>query len=206
METVMKGLLPGYRVNEYRLVIVPHRDLWEKMMKIKEAFAAAYLDDSTRLGRPYLTIASFSQYAMMEQRILGRLREVAMGHYPFKVEIKNFGSFPAHTIYFDVVSRVPVQALIKSVRSQAQRIMKLNEEHKPFFPASPHLTLASRLKPWQYEKGWEEFRHRNFSGRFVAASMSVLRRAAGEEKFRAIADFEFQNLPVSIRQGELFNW
>lgn len=127
-----------------------------------------------------------------------------MSFPPFKVELKDFGSFPSHAIYINVASRLPVQNLVKEVRSQAQRLMKLNDENKPHFMLEPHLTIARKLKPWQYEKGWLEYNTKSFSGRFIADSMTLLRRPVGELRYSTIARFEFQNLPVSTRQGELF--
>ena len=82
--------------------------------------------------------------------------------------------------------------------------MKLNEDNKPHFIMEPHLTIARKLKPWQYEKGWLEYSHKSFTGRFIADGMILLRRPSGEVKYHAVRRFEFENLPVSIKQGELF--
>jgi hypothetical protein len=82
--------------------------------------------------------------------------------------------------------------------------MKLNEEHKPYFILDPHFTIASKLLPWQYEKGWLEFSHRHFTGKFIADGMILLKRLQGELKYQVVQRFEFQNLPVTIKQGDLF--
>jgi 2'-5' RNA ligase len=68
----------------------------------------------------------------------------------------------------------------------------------------PHLTIARKLKPWQYEKGWLEYSNKHFSGRFIANCMTLLRRPEGEMKYQLVQKFEFQNLPVATKQGELF--
>jgi len=149
-------------------------------------------------------LASFIQYGQTEERILARLNTIAMAQYPFKVELKDFGSFPSHTIYINVVTKLPVQQLIRQVRSDAQRLMKLNEENKPYFNMEPHITIGRKLLPWQYEKGWLEYSNRNFTGRFIADSMLLIKRPVGEGKYQIAKRFEFQNLPVVTRQGELF--
>ena len=147
--------IPGYRVYEYLLVLSPHEELWNKIVKVKEEFAGAYEHESAKWGKPHVTLANFVQYGMMEERLINRLRTVAMSTTPFKVELKDFGSFPAHTIYINILSKVPVQTLIKHVRTEAQRLMKLNDDNKPHFIMEPHLTIARKLQPWQYEKpGW----------------------------------------------------
>jgi 2'-5' RNA ligase len=97
-----------------------------------------------------------------------------------------------------------VQDLVKTIRREGQRLMKLNDDHKPHFILEPHVTIASKLKPWQYEKAWQEYRNKNFTGRFIAGSMVLLKRPADEMKYRVAGRFEFRNMPVATRQGELF--
>jgi 2'-5' RNA ligase len=141
---------------------------------------------------------------MMEDRLLNRLRQVAMGFPAFKVELRDFGSFPTHTIYINVASKLPVQKLVKEVRTETQRLMKLNDDNKPHFIMEPHITIARKLKPWQYEKGWLEYSHKHFTGRFIADSMTLLKRDLGEMKYHSADQFEFQNMPVTTKQGNLF--
>jgi 2'-5' RNA ligase len=203
MKTIV-NTIPGYRVNEYLLVLSPHEELWNRIMKVKEDFAMEYKSDHARWGKPHVTLVNFLQYAMMEERITNRLRTIAMGYPPFKVELKDFGSFPSHTIYINVTSKLPIQNLVKEIRHDGQRLMKLNDDHKPHFILEPHLTIARKLVPWQYEKGWLEYSHKHFTGRFIADKMTLLKRPAGEMKYHLVEKFEFQNMPVTTKQGELF--
>jgi 2'-5' RNA ligase len=149
-------------------------------------------------------MVSFTQYEMFEERIKNRLKKIALGYPPFKVELKDFASFPAHTIHINAVSKLPIQHLVKSIRSETQRLMKLDDENKPYFNLEPHITIASKLKPWQYEKGWLEYSNKHFTGRFIADAMLLLRRSQNEKVWQIVQRFEFQNLPVNIKQGELF--
>jgi 2'-5' RNA ligase len=200
----MVNTIPGYRVYEYLLVLSPHEELWNRIMKVKESFATEYKTDDARWGKPFVTLATFTQYGMKEERILNKLRTVAMGYPPFKVELKDFGSFPSHTIFINVTSKLPVQGLVREIRTDGQRLMKLNDENKPHFIMEPHLTIARKLKPWQYEKGWLEYSNKHFTGRFIADGMVLLKRPVGEMKYHLVQKFEFQNLPVTTKQGELF--
>jgi 2'-5' RNA ligase len=204
MQPDITKTLPGYKVNEYLLVLSPHEELWNKILKVKEEFADKYQSDHVRWSKPQIALVSFVQYEMMEERLINRLKVVGMSYPPFKVELKDFGSFPSHTIYINVTSKVPIQGLVKEVRSEAQRLMKLNDENKPHFILEPHLTIARKLKPWQYEKGWLEYSNKNFTGRFIADAMLLLKRPVGEMKYKTVSRFDFQNLPVLTRQGELF--
>lgn len=203
MEPIMLTL-PGYRVYEYLLVLNPHEELRNRIMQVKKDFYDTYKASTAIGGRPHLSLASFVQYGMMEERIVNRLRAVAMGYPPFKVELKDYGSFPSHTIYINITSKVPVQSLVKSIRTETQRLMKLNDDNKPHFIMEPHLTIARKLQPWQYEKGWLEYSNKHFTGRFIADSMLLLKRPEGEKKYQVVQRFDFQNLPVMTKQGELF--
>ncbi|MBL0357499.1 MAG: 2'-5' RNA ligase family protein [Chitinophagaceae bacterium] len=196
--------MPGYKIYEYLLVLNPHEALRDKIMEVKQHFFDAYKNASAIYGKPHLTLVNFVQYGMMEERLINRLEVLAMGFPPIKVEMKDYGSFPSHTIYINVTSKVPVQNLIKNIRAEAQRLMKLNNDNKPHFIMEPHLTIARKLQPWQYEQGWQEFSHLHFTGRFIADAMLLLRRPVGEQKYQIVKRFEFKNLPVSTVQGDLF--
>jgi len=196
--------MPGYGVFEYMLVVYPHAELGNRVMQVKKEFQEAFQVESGMGGKPNMGLVNFIQYEMMEERLINRLRTVAMGYPPFKVELKDFGSFPSHTIYIGITSKVPVQGLVKQIRSEAQRLMKLNDDNKPHFIMEPHLTIARKLKPWQYEKGWLEYSQKHFAGRFIADSMVLLKRPVGEMKYQVVERFTFQNLPIATRQGQLF--
>ena len=126
-----------------------------------------------------------------------------MGYTPFKVELKNYGSYPSHTIFINIESKHQVQNLIKELRS-AQRLMTINKDQKPHFLDNPNITIARKLLPWQYEKGWMEYSQRHFTGRFIADGMLLLKRRVGDKAYQIVQRFEFMNLPVTTKQGELF--
>ena len=196
--------MPGYRVYEYLLVLNPHEELRNRIMQVKKEFYDVYRASTAIGGKPHVALVNFLQYEMMEERLVNRLKTIAMAYYPIKVELKDYGSFPSHTIYINITSKMPIQNLVKEIRSQAQRLMKLNDDNKPHFIMEPHLTIARKLKPWQYEKGWLEYSNKHFTGRFIADGMLLLKRPAGEMKYQVVGWFGFENLPVATKQGDLF--
>lgn len=196
--------MPGYRINEYQLVLNPHQELAERVMKIKEEFGDKFKTTINRHTKPHVTLVNFLTWSMMEEKLIQRLQSIAMGIAPFKVELKGYGSFPSHSIFINVTSKLPIQNLIAELKD-AQRIMKLNNENKPHFMDEPHIAVARKLKPWQYEQGWLEYSNRNFTSRFIADSMLLLKRNAGEKsRFQIAKRFDFLNLPVTTKQGNLF--
>lgn len=203
MKNVVNSI-PGYKINEYLLVLNPHEDLRSRIMQTKEHFFETYKADTARFGKPHITLANFVQYQMKEERLINRLKTVAMGHHPFKVELKDFGSFPSHTIYINVTSKIPIQNLVERIRTEGQQIMKLGTTDKPRFFMEPYISIARKLQPWQYEKAWLEYSNKHFTGRFIADSMLLLKRPVGTLKYQIVQLLEFQNLPVTTVQGALF--
>ncbi len=204
LKTISSTTIPGYRVYEYLLVLALPEELRYRVVKQKQEFAEKYQVESGVGVKPHLALANFLQYDMMEERLVSRLQTVAMGHPPIKVELRDFGGFPSHTIYINVESKLPIRQLVKSIRHDSQRLMKLNDENKPHFMLDPFLTIARRLKPWQYEQGWLEYSHKTFSGRFIADAMLLLKRPVGEMRYQIVKRLDFMNLPVLTKQGELF--
>jgi len=198
------SLIPSYPLSEYLLVLNPHEELRNKIKKVKQEFYNSYQAPSALGGKPHITLARFTQRGMIEERIINRIKPVAMGYHPIKVELKDYASFPSHTIFINVTTKMPIKNLVKEIKTAAQLLMKLDKDNKPHFIDEPHLTIARKLQPWQFEKGWLEYSHREFTGRFIADSMLLLKRPVGEKAYQILHRFEFQNLPVNTRQGMLF--
>ncbi len=204
MRELTGNILPGYVVYEYQLVLVPHEELREKIAAIRKDFAAAFQLPSQGKSRPHLVLARFVQYELMQERIVNHFKNIAMGFRPFKVELKDFGSFPTHSIYINVTSKVPIQSLVKLVRTNTQRLMKLNNDHKPQFILEPQMIIAGKLLPWQYEKAWLEYSNKHFTARFIADGMLLLRRQVGSIAYTIVQRFQFEHMPVTTTQGALF--
>jgi 2'-5' RNA ligase len=193
---------PGYTLNEYKLVIPLPEALEQKILGIRKDFGEQY-QYRPDLHRPHLTLVMFSQLSMMEERIVQKLRYLSMGEAPFLMEMRDYGSFPAHTIFINVTTKDAVKRLMRSVK-EIQRLLRTDMDHKAHFLQDPVISIARKLKPWQYEKGWLEYSHRRFTGRCVADSMLLLKRPEGTIPWQIVQRFEFQNLPVQSKQQALF--
>jgi 2'-5' RNA ligase len=196
--------IPGYRINDYKIILMPHEELAKRIMNIQKDFIEAFEVESKSAYLPQLILVTFRQIQAFEERIINRLKITGMGFHPIKIELKDFGTFPSHTIFINVSSRNGIIELVRKIREDTQRLMKLDADNKPHFITDAHLTIARKLKPWQYEKGWLEYSHRHFIGKFIAGKMILLRKKQGEYRYTPIQSFEFENLPVETRQGELF--
>lgn len=192
-------LLPA----EYLLVLQPHKALWDEVTAIKKKFETDFKFENIKTGLPHITLITFKQYPATENRIVQALRNNARALSPFKVELKDFGSFPSHTIYINIVSKAPVMHAVKTLRQSAQKFMKPDKDNKPHFITEPYLTIAAKLQPWQYEKGWLQYRQAHFHGRFIADHALLLRRKAGEP-FTPAGQLMFEGIKGKAIQPDLF--
>lgn len=194
--------IPGYKYNEYLLILNPHEDLRDKIMQVKQEFYKKY-KAPVIYSKPHITLVNFIQFEMVEGRLINRLKTITAAYRSFKVDLSDFGSFPSHTIFINVESQQQVRNLGKELR-QAQQLMTLNKDNKPHFINNPHLTVARKLLPWQYEQGWSDYSLRHFTGCFIADGMLLLKRSLEEKSYKIVQRFEFMNLPVNTTQGKLF--
>ncbi|HUZ60508.1 MAG TPA: hypothetical protein VMU83_17185 [Hanamia sp.] len=194
--------MPGYRQIDYMIILNPHESLREKIMKVRNEFHSKYPASIPLSGKPNVKLTKFRNLEMMEGKLMDHLKTIAMGMPPFKAELKDYGSFPEHTLFIKAASRIPLQMLMKDLRS-IRRLIKL-PGNELYFANEFYIPLAIRLTPEQYNKAWTEYRKRHFTGSFIADSMLLLKRKVGERNYQIAARFEFMNLPVSVKQGELF--
>ncbi len=203
MENELSASAPGYRLVDYLLVLQPHEELWNTIMQEKQSFAKEYACETALYGKPHITLIRFKQMEMLETRIIHRLKTIATTLAPFKIEMKGFGSFPSHTVYINITSKVNIVDAVKALRAP-QKLMKLDKDNKPHFITDPHITIARKLLPWQYEKAWLAYQHKHFHGRFIADHALLLKKREGNKAYQIAGRFMFENIKVEIRQGELY--
>lgn len=191
-----------YSEADYLLVLQPHRELWDEIIQQKKLFAKKFDCPMAEKGLPHITLVRFMQLEIFETRIVQRWKNIASTLSPFKVELKDFGSFPSHTIYINITSKVNIVDAVKALR-QPQKLMKMDKDHKPHFITEPHLTIARKLLPWQYEKAWLEYEHAHFHGRFIADHALLLKRKPNEP-YRQLANFKFESAKTEVEQQSLF--
>jgi 2'-5' RNA ligase len=196
-------VMPDYATAQYLLVVQPHQALCDEIQLIKKNFAESYDCPAAAAGKPNITLARFTQYEMLEQRIVHRMERIATAQPSFVVELHDFGSFPTHSIYLNVTTKTQFVELVKSLRP-IQQMMKLDKDNKPHFITEPFITIARKLIPWQYEKGWLELSNTHFSGRFVVNEMILLRKRDGEMKYETVRKFRMMNVKEEVVQGNLF--
>jgi len=202
---VEQGLLTsaGYLVNEYTIVLQPHEELSNTIMDEKKSFSETYQCPEALYIKPRITLVHFKQHDLMETHIVRQVKNITAALSSFKVELKNFGSFPSHTIYINVVSKVQIMDIVKALRA-SQKLMKLDDDNKPHFLTEPNIGIARKLLPWQYEKSWLAYEHKHFHGRFIADYVLLLKRREGTKAWQTAGKFMFENINAETKQGNLF--
>lgn len=198
-----QSLIAGVAVNEYLLVLLPHKDLYEKIRRIKQDFSQKFRVSIARATEPQLMLARFSALAEREGPLINRLGTILAGATPFQVELRGFGCLPSHTIYFNVATRQPIDGLVRQVR-EARSLMLTAKEQAPFFFEEHRITLCHKLRPWQYEEAWKQYAGLDFSGHFVTTHAHLLRRQPGEKYFHSGTAIPLLG-KATIHQGALFS-
>ena len=195
--------MPGYRQNEYLLLLDVPEVLRHKIEKARTELLEKYLIPQPPTGRPHVALVRFVIPEMMEEKILYRLQTIVMAEKPFLVELNNYGSYPMHSIYINIASQNRVLELIKTLK-QARRLMKGGTDD-PHFLLDPTIPLAGRIDKKIYIEAVKEYAQKHFTGKFIADAILLLRRESGEKKYQVLRRLEFQNLPVNAAQGNLFS-
>jgi 2'-5' RNA ligase len=201
MSTVYQ--LPGYRINEYRLVVPLPEALQDRVHNLRKSLHERHGVKFPFELKPSLTVLRCHAFERVEARLVEKLQHVAMSFHPFKVELKDFSAYPSHTVYIDVPTRSPFHELVKSLK-KAKWLMNI-PDHEPHFINEPHLIIAQKLKPMQFIKMWMECEHSQFTGRFMADSLLLLKRSEISKRYEVLRRMELMSLPMDVKQGELFS-
>ncbi len=190
-------------INEYLLVIQPHEDLIEKIMSIKKNFSETYQCEQALHLKPQITLVKFSQYELAERPFVNRLRNIAVVKPSFRIILDDFGSLPSHTIYIKLQTTNQILELIKELK-QVQSFIKPNAQTKPHFITEPMISIAHKLLPWQYEKGWLEYSNTHFNASFMVNELILLKRKEDSKGYRVVEKFPLLNQVKKLEQASLF--
>jgi len=191
--TILKNNLT--ELYEYLLLINPDSIVWQKVMAEKKYFFSLCQAEMALYGKPHITLANFVQYRMTEESILKKLREIGSQQHCIDVILQDYDHFGTHTIFVAIRDKFPFQKLYRMLRGNVYNLMKFNANDKPFIGNNPHLTISRRLEQWQFEKSWEEYRHKKFSETFIAKGMYLLRRPVMEKtKYEVVEYIDFSGI------------
>ena len=190
-------------INEYLLVIQPNEDLCERIMTLKKHFSDTYQCPQAMYLKPQITLIKFTQYELAETRFVNRLRNIATANPSFKITLNDFGSLPSHTIYINIQTTNQLTELTYELK-QVQAYLKPDVQHKPHFISEHIISIAHKLLPWQYEKGWLEYSNTHFNASFMVNEISLLKRKEGSNGYKTIGQFPLLNQVNKLEQASMF--
>lgn len=193
-----KNLQPA----NYMIIIYPHEDLQDRILKLKEKFANDFQAEYYRYTKPQVYISTFLQYEMEEQKIINRLTQIAKAIKPFKVDMSGFSSVPTHSIYINI-TKENIRHLVKEIK-QANSLLTINKWNKAWYVDEPNIAIAKKLLPYQFEKGWLELEHTDFTASFIANEMILLKKSPNQKSFKPLYSFVFEDKKEIIKQASLF--
>ena len=193
---------PAKNLYEYLVVLDIEEELRNRIINAKREFYDRHKVPSSLTGRPNVTLARFESTEMLEQKIMNRLHVISSGIKPFSVELKNFGSYPMHSIFINIINQGPVNELVLKLKG-ARTLMKRSGKD-PHFVEEPLVPVAIRLWKEKYKEVIGEYSGKKFYGKFLADNMLLLKRGVQENKYKIAGKFYFECLPVKNGQGVLF--
>lgn len=196
-------LIPSFELNEYLLVLSPHEDLVQQVSRVKKKFAEDYDTKEAMSSNANIMLCKFYHYAATEARMKTKLSAVATRINSFMIELEDFGSLPAHTIYINVKTKNKINELVREIKD-SKALLSISKEHKAYYPEEPYIAIARKLVPYQFEKGWLEYSNSHFKGSFAANEMTLLRLDKNTKRYVLVQKLRFMNKHVEVKQGELF--
>lgn len=188
----------------YLLIISPTADVQEKIMEVKKNFATQFDCPEALHSKPHITLLRFVQHEMQELKLVRMMKNIVEQFTPFQITINGFDCFPAHTIYAKIETKNVVANLVTTLKP-LQAITKLDRWNKAHFITEPQITIAKKLKPWQYEKGWLQYEHTDFKTAFMVNDVLLLKRKIEDKGYTKVATFSLLNKPAQkIEQAVLF--
>ena len=172
-------------------------------MALKQHFSETYQCPQAMYLKPQITLIKFSQYELAESRFVNRFRNIATANPSFKITLNDFGSLPSHTIYVNIQTTNQITELTKELK-EVQAYIKPDAQHKPHFITEPFISIAQKLLPWQYEKGWFEYSNTHFNASFMVNEILLLKKKDGSNGYKTIERFPLLNQVNKLEQASMF--
>ncbi len=160
----------------YFIAIIPHRELRDKVRKLKERMKAEHGAGHALKSPAHITLQMpFKRRSEDESLISDALRRFVAGEKAFTIDLDGFGAFAPRVIFIKISEPEPARALhsrlkqvlIKELRFSPEEIMK---------DSQPHLTVATRdLTKEAFSLAWPEFQKEEFKASFDVNSVFLLK-------------------------------
>lgn len=135
-------------------------------------------------------IPPFNADTSQEEILIGMLNTFAKERKPFKINIKDFSSFPPRVIFAGIEKSSHLDIIKQSIEQffLSKTSFKIKVDNRPF---QPHITIANRdLAQNDFPKAWAYFQSLRYEESFIADAVSLLRNTASGWKVVANCPFK----------------
>lgn len=175
-------------LTEYIVLVNPNKSVYESVMLEKEYFQDKFGADIATRTLPHITLANLLFKKQMEGALCSCLERICGLQYSFAVALKNFGGFPSHAIYINVLQSESFKKLIVNLKV-LECLIKENDCPPLQLVSRLHMTIARRLDEWTYNKAIVEYKERTFSELFTLDKVTLLKRDSRYAKWQKVGDF-----------------
>lgn len=190
-------------VYNYQLIIRPNEKVRRRLDAARNKAREQMLPlGNWHPGKNHIPVASFSQLASLESRLIGRLEMLAKSLPPFRLQVQHFGAILHHTIFFRITENAGFNQMVRLLHAEKAALTVFNQE--PRIASMAKINLAYKLTAVDFENLWHTFKSKRFQVDFIADNMLLLRKRPGETNWQILTALHFENLPIDIQQGQLF--
>lgn len=186
MNNLEIGLQPA--LFQYHLVASPGREVYERVMEIKQSFSGKYNQPLAEKTKPHITVSNFVVMERMETTLIRWMQRAVAGQESFVVLLNNYSGFPGRAIFLRVQNPDPFRELAHRLKVITSYIREYNCP-PPKFVNHPHMTIAKGLSPEVFEKALRDFARQEFAATFSVKELLLLRKKYGNnyERYKEVA-------------------
>lgn len=171
----------------YILVIQPHEALGIMIQDLQIQLHSGYHTENVMKKKPGIMLARFTAYKANEKYICQLMQQIYNHTPPLCIELEGFGSYPMHTIFIKVKNTNDVKSLQKKLKSKS-RYLKAGDDD-PYFPDTAVINIAQKMSKEIYQKVIIEYEQGNFTARFMANEIMLLRKNNDADRYRELKRF-----------------
>jgi 2'-5' RNA ligase len=163
------------KIWEYLLIISPPDEIKRLVGNIKKVVGIKYNSYHALHSTAYISVLKFQLMKDYERHLLNRLIDFFVNRLSFAIQLSNFDVFPKHTLYIDIpqnenLKKLQNELIFFLMRSVSVRSTYLSSGNKF------HITIASSLKPDQFESVSSDYRCKTIKAEFSVKDIVLLKR------------------------------
>lgn len=188
--------------NLFLVCIIPPATIVDDIDEIRESIAAEY-NVFESLKRPaHITLYNPVKISYEQEKWFFKALEDASYLDSFEQVLKNFKSFPPHTVYIDVIQNDGIMKLQVQIKTALKPLALIPAKEISKF--TPHLTIAFKdVKLPVYNTIMDAYGDKKFKRTFTVTGFSVYKHI--DKRWRPYKEFSFKNPQDQTKPLSLFD-